>query len=324
MIRSGLLLLAPLAVFGGTAPIASAAEPARIAVTARDLPKAELRSSMQLVLHSSINGSDYLIQIFIPRRPPPPSGYPTLYALDGDALFATYAQAMGNRSGAHEIVSAVVVGISGAPGPHGADRTRDFTFSDLTPYEKSIIKDLGTDPQYGGADRFFAVMQSEIRTKVASLVHIDPSKAALLGWSLGGHYVLHTMFRHPEAFSSFIAVSPALWRSDRILFKDVPGFSQQLGQSGARPSLFLGAGGREEEAIPGLLEGEMSQPDLAAELRYGRMVGNAKDMAESLHPIFVGFGMKFEAKVFDGETHNSMPWAAVNPILDFTFPLPSK
>lgn len=303
---------------------AHAATPTTLAPVLQDLPKAELRSTAQFVLQSAINGKAYRIQIFVPRRPPPPAGYPTLYILDGDALFGTYAQAMGSRSGAHEIESAIVVGISSAPGPNGADRTRDFTFSDLTPHEKTIIKDLGSDPQYGGADQFFAVIQSEIRPRIAALAPVDPARGVLLGWSLGGHFVLYTMFKHPAAFSGYIAISPALWRSDRILFAQLPGFSQNLGQSGAHPSLFLGAGAREEEAIPGLLEGEMSHADLETELRYGRMVGNARDMAASLRPIFSHFALKMDARVFDGETHNSMPWAAVNPALDFAFPLPKQ
>lgn len=286
-----------------------------------DLPRAELRSTRQFTLHSAINGSDYQIQIFTPRRPPPPGGYPTLYLLDGDALFGGFAQATGNRSGANEIAAAIVVGISGASGSQGGDRTYDFTFSDLTKKEKAIVKDLGSDPKFGGADQFLAVLQKEIEPRIAAIVPVNPARTSLLGWSLGGHFVMHVMLEHPEAFETFVALSPALWRSERLLFSDVPPFAGKLETAGAHPRLFIAAGSREEEAIPGLLEGEMSQEELATELRYGRMVGNVTDMAQALEPIFRDHGLTLKARIFEGDTHNSMPWTAINPVLDFAFPL---
>lgn len=282
--------------------------------------QAELRSTLQFDLHSHINGETYRVQILIPRRAPPPGGYPTLYVLDGDALFGGYAQAMANRSGANEVAAALIVGIAGAPGEHGASRTLDFTFSDMTSHEKDIIKDLGPNPPFGGADRFFQVIQQEIRPRVAKLAPVDPARGALLGWSLGGHFVMHTMFEHPEAFGTYIALSPALWRSDRILFKAIPGFAQKVEAAGARPRLFIGAGSREEEAFPGMMAGQMSHEDLAKSLSYARMVGNASDMAADLQPIFASHAMGFKARVFEGDTHNSMPWSAINPVLDFAFP----
>lgn len=282
--------------------------------------KAELRSTQQFNLHSRINGQDYQIQMLIPRRPPPAGGYPTLYVLDGDAIFAGFAQAMANRSGANEIAPAVIVGIAGGAGPHGADRTQDFTFSDLTPREKSIVKDLGPNPAFGGADRFFQVIQQEIRPRVATLAPVNPARGALLGWSLGGHFVMHTLFEHPDAFATYIALSPALWRSEGILFKAIPDFTRKLDTGHARPGLLIAVGGREEEPIPGLLAGQVSPEDLATEMRYARMVGNARDMADHLRPVFARHAMPLSDKVFAGDTHNSMPWSAINPVLDFAFP----
>jgi uncharacterized protein len=321
MMRSAFCLLPAAALMLGGAPGTAQPPAVRPALSTVALPPAELRSTQQFTLHSAINGKDYLVQVLIPRRPPPPGGYPTLFLLDGDALFGGFAQAMANRANAHEIAAAVVVGIAGAPGEQGGDRTQDFTFSDLTPREKTIIKDLGSNPRFGGAERFYEVLQGEIRPRIAALAPVDPGRATLMGWSLGGHFTMHVMFEHPEAFHSFVALSPALWRSDRILFRALPGFARRLRATTARPALFIAVGSREEEVTPGLMAGQISHEALVREFRYGRMVGNVRDMAGRLRPLFARHAMVLRSRIFTGDTHNSMPWSAINPVLDFAFPL---
>ncbi len=68
---------------------------------------------------SQFSHEAYRIDIYIPKGTPPPGGYPALYVLDGDIVFATFADAVRNKSKAKEIEPAVVVGISGADGPKG-------------------------------------------------------------------------------------------------------------------------------------------------------------------------------------------------------------
>jgi enterochelin esterase-like enzyme len=111
--------------------------------------EATLGSTQQFDFHSAINGEDYRVQIFIPRKAPPAGGYPVLYVLDGDALFGTFAEAVRNRSQAGEIDAAIVVGISGGPGEHTADRTFDFTPSDLSAKERTLVKEFGPDSKFG-------------------------------------------------------------------------------------------------------------------------------------------------------------------------------
>ncbi|MHB8286006.1 MAG: alpha/beta hydrolase [Caulobacteraceae bacterium] len=281
---------------------------------------ATLGSTRQIEFQSQINGERYRVQILVPHHPPPTAGYPSLYILDGDALFGTFAEAVRNRALAGEIAPAVVVGISGASGPRSADRTYDFTSTDMTPREKRVIKDLGPNPPHGGADSFLRVIDSEIRPRVAQLVLLDKRKAALFGWSLGGLFVVHTLLSHPEDFQTYVALSPSLWRDERAVFQDIPSFKTRLAKDRPSPRLFLGVGSREEEATPGLGGDAMTRDELVAELRYCRMVGNADDLGRELRSAFASGTLDFRQRVFPGETHNSVPWAAVNPVLDFALP----
>lgn len=55
----------------------------------------------------------------------------------------------------------------------------------------------------------------------------------------------------------------------------------------------------------------------ATELNYARMVDNAKTMSIALQPIFDRHNLRLKLEIFPSETHNSVPWVAVNPILEF-------
>lgn len=291
-----------------------------------DMPGfATVPSSMQFDLRSSISGEDYLVRVYVPRGTPPKEGWPSIFVLDGETLFGTFAAAVMNRSNVGEIEPAVVIGISSGDGDRGADRTYDFTSLDLSAREKTLIKDLGPHSRFGGSEQFFRVIQQEIRPKVSTIAPLDQHRTALFGWSLGGLFVIHTMLEHPDAFDVYLALSPSLWRSDREVFREVPGFENQIEAGISRPGLFIGAGSLEDEAPVGLLSNEMSHQDLETELRYCRMVENARSMSMLLKPFFIRNQMPFDSKIFEGETHNSVPWSAVNPILNFALPrTPSK
>ncbi|WP_206240068.1 alpha/beta hydrolase [Novosphingobium terrae] len=280
-----------------------------------------MASTRQRDFQSTINGEAYRIQVFIPHHAPPPGGYPTIYVLDGNALFGTFAEAVRNRSQAGEIEPAVVVGIASGDGTRPADRTLDFTPKDLTAQEKAIIKDYGPNPPYGGADAFLQVIQQEVKPWAAAQAPLDPKRDILFGWSLGGQFVMHSMLTHPDTFKSWLALSPSLWRSGRAVFSEVPQFQRLTAQRSDTIRLIIGVGGLEEQAPKGMRIGQMSGTELAEELRYVRMVGNAQDMAATLRPYFAARHWPMGFQIFEGQTHNSVPWSAINPFLDFALPI---
>jgi predicted alpha/beta superfamily hydrolase len=187
----------------------------------------------------------------------------------------------------------------------------------MTSQEKGLMKDLGPHPRFGGADNFYRVIQEEIKPKVAKLATVDQSRDILVGWSLGGLFVTHALLEHPGDYKTFVALSPSLWRTDRAVFDEIVHFDGQIVADGVAPGLFLGVGGREEEAPFGFLANEFTHDELVAAVSYAKMVGNLKDLSYSLQPFFEERRLPFASKVFDGETHNSVPWTAVNPVLSF-------
>ena len=84
------------------------------AMTAAAVPQrlrspATLDSTTSFVLDSKLTHETYRIKVYIPRTASPTNGYPTLYLLDGNVLFATFAGAERNESQAGEVEPAVVV-----------------------------------------------------------------------------------------------------------------------------------------------------------------------------------------------------------------------
>ncbi|QWT22028.1 hypothetical protein KPL74_08475 [Bacillus sp. NP157] len=270
---------------------------------------------------SKFNGESYRVKVYVPQGTPPASGYPTLYVLDGNVFFGTFASAVWNEAKALELEQAVVVGIESGPGPNSADRTLDFTPEDLTAYEKKVVVDLGPDAKFGGYEKFIDTIQREIKPRVRHMVPVDAKHQTLLGWSLGGQAVVHTMLKHPDYFTCYVAISPALWRSDRAVFREVPTFEKTVSAGSPHVSLFMGVGSREEELTEGMKKWPVDQHAFAAEVKYARMVGNVRDFTALVKPFFDQHGMVLETWVFDGQTHNTVPWTALNPVLAFVLPV---
>jgi uncharacterized protein len=271
---------------------------------------------------SKTNAEGYRIKVFVPRGKAPVAGFPVLYLLDGNILFGTFAGAIRNESQSGDIEPAVVVGIESGEGDLGASRTYDFTYADMSDKEKSIVVDLGNHPRFGGYDKFLQVIEDEIKPAVEKMVAVDRTRQALFGWSLGGQFVVHTMLKHPDSFGAFVALSPSLWRSNRSVFSEIDGLKGHAA-SGKLPSLFLGVGGNEEQLSAAMSKWPVDQAKFAAEVKYARMVGNVRDFANDIRPMFSGSAQRFKLQVFDGDTHNTVPWSAVNPVLHFLFADPA-
>ncbi len=90
---------------------------------------------------------------------------------------------------------------------------------------------------------------------VNRLVPLNARRASLFGWSLGGLFVVHTMFVHPESFHGYIALSPSIWRGNKAVLAELPDFEKRVSESKIDLNLFLGVGELEEKFLPS--DGEM-------------------------------------------------------------------
>jgi len=158
----------------------------------------------------SRSGREYRGFVARPAGPPPPGGFPVLYLLDANATFATVVEAIRLRAPRPEVtgvVPTVVVGI-GYPVEGPYDRVRRTL--DFTPPGSA-------QPGTGGADDFLAFLTRELAPEVERSTGADPARRILFGHSLGGFFVLRTLFTAPGAFRGYVAASPSTWWDARAL-----------------------------------------------------------------------------------------------------------
>ena len=253
---------------------------------------------------SRINGKAYRLRIATPYGPPPEGGYPVLYVLDGDGYFGSFADAARLRAaGGLELPHTVVVGV-GYPG-------EDFTgalgrrFLDLTPTEPSAAEKANHtfasgEIRYAGADDFLEILTQEVRPRVAEVLPVDPAREALFGHSLGGLFVLYSLFRRPDAFCAWLSLSPSIWWDGRFVLRGEAGFTSALPGLAPPPRLFVGVG-------------SLEQPEGSP----ARMVDNAVELSARFSALAGPTGWRFASRVFEGETHAGVVWPAINPMLDF-------
>ena len=206
------------------------------------LPQTEQRD-----IHSRNTGDNYRIFIFQPQQPAPPGGYPVLYVLDGNALFPMLAvQAIAHESSPDPATraSVVVVGI-GYPGDALYDidrRTRDYT------PPAAVARNDSNDLRYGGADRFLAFVQTELKPLIEARYAIDPRRQTLFGHSYGGLFTLYTLMTQPDAFQNYLAASPSIWWNDHQLLEQS---GPLLAESNLQPKRLWLTVGEAEEPLPG-------------------------------------------------------------------------
>jgi predicted alpha/beta superfamily hydrolase len=261
------------------------------------------------------------VKIAVPAATPPSTGFPTIYVLDGDAFFSSVAEAVRRRSEVRELEPAVVVGIT-YPLENTAltRRMYDLSPSPLPEDEKAAVKELPADSEYGGADSFYEVVEREIKPRVSKETTADPARSVLFGWSLGGLYVLHTLFTHPAAFQSYVALSPSIWWNHKAVMNEVAAFERSIASGEATPQVFIGVGGLEQTAPKGALPPGFTRIAMQKELSKAQMVGNVEKLAARLSALRRAHGYQVKLRVFKDQTHNSVPWAALGPMLEFSIP----
>ncbi|MFE4569732.1 alpha/beta hydrolase [Paenibacillus chitinolyticus] len=171
------------------------------------IPNAEQR-----VMRSSRTNLSYRIMTAIPPGPPPSTGYPVFYVLDGNSVFATVTEAVRVQCRRPEVTgvkAALIVGI-GYPTdePFHPQRYFDYTPEKTAKYTR---KPDGTMlPEQGGAAAFLDFIQEELKPVIAREYPVDLTNQTIMGHSLGGLFVLHTLFTRPEYFRTYIAGSPSI------------------------------------------------------------------------------------------------------------------
>ena len=211
-----------------------------------------------------------------PDGDPPAEGWPLLIVLEGEAYFTAAAEAarrLARRPQKTRMGPMMVMGVALAPGD---DRLGAFAFvpgadkggGTIAPRGPDLLRRLVED-----------VLPLAVRHGA------DPARAALMGHSMSGQFVLEARARSAP-FARFAAVSPSIWWNPAVIRAQPP----------APSDLFLAVGAEEE--APGL-----PGPHLAR-----RMVSNLRDLATSSGGAL---------SVLADEDHGSSPFASLPAILRF-------
>ncbi len=242
----------------------------------------------------SDDGRPYRIFVSYPSTEKPADGWPVLYVLDGNAMFAAFADARRLQEW-YDVGKAIVVGV-GYPGdlPYDVRRLDDYTPPLLDP-PPANLKRFAKYPS-GGWDRFLDFLTGRLRNEIARRYSVDPARQALFGHSLGGLLALHALYTRPQAFQSIIAASPSLDWDDEAELRDERAFAARLaaGQVGGTSRLMVVVGGRDID----------DDPEMAA-----AMVRRLDALSQ--------YGLRVRIHRYEEEGHLGVPVRAVTDTLRF-------
>jgi predicted alpha/beta superfamily hydrolase len=120
------------------------------------------------------------------------------------------------------IPEVIVIGVPSS----GENRDRDYT----PPYMEG-----------GQADRFLRFFEAELIPHVDRSYRTTPQRM-LAGWSRGGLFVVYSLLERPDLFAARFAHSPALWRDDDRIVKE-------LAKARLSGFLYLSLGDRENDKM---------------------------------------------------------------------------
>ncbi|WP_458121429.1 alpha/beta hydrolase [Paenibacillus sp. Z6-24] len=186
----------------------------------------EVPQARQWRMPSAAGDCNYKIMIYTPAGAPPSGGYPVIYLLDGNSVFATMVDALRMQSRRPDktgVIPAVIVGIGYETSePFAARRYYDYTPQATSEYKR---RPDGTPiPEQGGADLFLHFLEKELKPVIEAKLPINRKRQAVFGHSLGGLFVLHTLFTRPQAFQYYIAGSPSIHWNHQLLDEETERF----------------------------------------------------------------------------------------------------
>jgi predicted alpha/beta superfamily hydrolase len=261
-----------------------------------------MEKAEQWTMRSKV-GRIFEISMALPSGPAPGQGYPVMYVLDPSTAFATLVDTVRNQEQMFGPV--VVVGVGYASDAEGENRSYDLT-PITDPKDLPAGPPAGWGGDHGGNDAFLSFIVDELKPAVAKAVAVDPSRQALFGHSLGGLFVLHTLFSRSDAFDTYIAGSPSIWWGKKSILREVPAFKSVQEKSRVPRRLLITVGELEAFASPEEIRlGAALKVDANKLMVDAKQVAYSAELARELSSL-TGFGLKVQRVAFSDETHNSV------------------
>ena len=153
--------------------------------------------------------------------------YPTLYVLDGGALFPLLSAYYRALNFGEEVPDLIIVGIS-----YGSDTFEGGNFRSTDYTAPSEERDY-----WGGASSYQSFLSDELFSLIEGNYRSNSDRRIIFGQSIGGQFVLYTALTEPNLFWGHIASNPALHRNLQF-FLERYSYAQETGYS----KLFVSSG----------------------------------------------------------------------------------
>lgn len=285
MVRPGLMVCAGLASALMVPAQGHAQQAAPIGYTMPQTQVWEMRSA---------HGAVYRIFASVPKGEPPADGFPVLYLLDGNAIFASFAET--RRMLEYNGGKAIVIGV-GYPTDDAYDkrRTGDYIYPVAYP---GAPPQRAAKPGDNDRDRFLDFLTGALRTEVGKRYKIDLKRQSLFGHSFGGLFALHALFARPDAFQSIVSASPSLGWNTQEMLQEERDFGARLAKGEVKKTsrLMIVVGDRDTDDDPEPARALFKRLDLLS-----------------------AYGLGTRYYRYDRETHMTVPARAVTDTLRFAF-----
>ncbi len=235
------------------------------------------------------HGERYRIYVSRPDGEAPENGYPVLYVLDGNAMFAGFAEARRIQSVYFDkgLDKMIVVAI-GYPNTELYDGRRlgDFT----PPIKTPELKETFAAYPSGKRDEFRSFLLNQLRPEIARRYSVNKKRQSLFGHSLGGLFALHVLYTQPDAFHTIVATSPSIWWDNQSILEEERAFTVRLKKKPFPTSRVV------------LLTGELEEEEV--------VVGDTIALGKRMEALS-GYGLRSGYAVLDKETHITVPARSV-------------
>lgn len=200
--------------------------------------------SETIKLHSKQTKQDHELIIILPSsyESAPKRHYPTLYYLDAYWDFALVYSLYEQLRLDNLVPELILVGLSYPGSNEDYIRRR---LSDFTPMKDPVA------PGSGNANAFLSYLKHNVIKKIEAEYRADPKDRALAGHSLGGLFTLYAMYKEPEFFERYLAMSPTVIAGNHYVAKLDAQYKKKRKDLPAR--LFLAYGENEDPAYRGAI-----------------------------------------------------------------------
>jgi len=225
--------------------------------------------------------------------------YPVLYVLDGETAFPYVAATASSLAAARVLPEAIIVAV------HNTNRVRDFT---PTHIDSGYYMGPQAARSSGGGEHFTRFLQQELIPHIDSL-YPTTSYRMLVGHSLGGLFVLHTLLHHPTAFQAYVALDPSLWWDDALLVRQATTLLAQPQLRGK--TLYLPVATAFKEAVDTVALTQHPSPKSRALLAVPDFVAQLRKHRDN--------GLRWAAPVYRQEGHNTVALPGTYDALRYAF-----